>query len=114
MSKELSKCCETRKEKTFINLERRGKKPNTCLKNILVYKQIFKRLTIFPLEVNLTHEKGCLITSSLMLLNGASRITPFGLSILLLLTIETICRPIPVPFMDTKEKYVVRTLRTSN
>lgn len=55
-------------------------------------------------RVDLTHEKGCLMTSSRMLLNGASSITPLGLSMLLLLTIETMWRPIPVPTWDRTVK----------
>jgi hypothetical protein len=38
----------------------------------------------------LTREKGCFVISSLILLKGLSSITPLGLSILLLLTSESI------------------------
>lgn len=44
------------------------------------------------------------MTSSRMLLKGASSMTPLGLSTLLLLTIETMCKPIPVPEREMEKR----------
>lgn len=52
----------------------------------------------------LTHENGCTVISSFILLNGLSKITACGPGKFVLFIIDSICAPIPVP------KYIINVI----